>query len=205
MASPAEAPGEDVVGLFAASFDPIHNGHISIIERAAPAVDRLVLVVAVNPAKAGKYMFDTDEKVELTRASTEHLGDKIDVAAFDSGLTVVEARKHFRANFMFRGTRSVTDFEAERELAQQNLYVQRALGIEPGDSEYVETFSLYNLPEHDVISSSMARFFASAEGVDERAALIEPMVPGPVFDALMNRITGAEAQPTLETAPHPQA
>jgi pantetheine-phosphate adenylyltransferase len=206
MASTAEAPREDVVGIFPASFDPIHNGHVSIVERAAPAVDKLVLVVAVNPAKAGKYMFDTDEKIELARASTERLGEKIDVVAYDRGLTVVEARRDFRANFMFRGMRSVTDFEVERELAQQNLYVQRALGIEPGDPEYVETLSLYNLPEHDVISSSMARFFASAEGVDERAALIEPMVPGPVFEALMERITGAEApQPPVLEAPHPQA
>lgn len=195
MASRAEVPRDDVVGIFPASFDPIHNGHVSIAERAAPAVDRLVLVVAVNPSKAGKYMFGTDEKIELARASTKHIGDKIDVVAYDRGLTVVRAREDFGAKFMFRGMRSVTDFEAERELAQQNLFVQRALGIEPGDPEYVETLSLYNLPEHDVISSSLARFFVSSEGIDQRAALIRPMVPAPVFDALTERITGAEAPP----------
>lgn len=191
MASQAgETVRQDVVGIYPGSFDPIHNGHTSLARRAAPAVDRLVMVVAVNPDKAGKYMFDTEEKIDLVRKSLSDLGDKVDVVSYDKGLTVVEARRDFGARFMFRGMRSVTDFEAERELAQQNLYVQHALGIEPGDPGYVDTLSLYNLPEHDVFSSSLARFFASADGIDERAALIRPMVPGPVFDALMERITG---------------
>ena len=63
--------------LYAGSFDPVTNGHLNIIERAAGLFDSLTVVIAVNANK--KYLFDIDERLEMMRKVTEHISNvKVD-------------------------------------------------------------------------------------------------------------------------------
>jgi len=203
MSEPSEASTREIVGVFPASFDPIHNGHVSIIERAARLTNRLVVAVAVNPVKRGQYEFGTDERITLVEKSIAHVANTqiveteaepevvvvsgLGVAEFIGGLTVDHARE-LGAQTMFRGVRSNTDFEAEIELHLQNIAMQEFIGIKPGHPDFVDTTSLYRLPGEDHMSSSLIRFLMHGEGVQHRVQRIQPLVPEPVFQAILERL-----------------
>jgi pantetheine-phosphate adenylyltransferase len=93
-------------GLFPASFDPITNGHLDIVERALNVCDRVVLAVAVNLAKAGA--FSTEERVEMMRQVMAN-EPRVEVTTFDT-LTVDYAPRG-GADVIFRGIRAMADFE----------------------------------------------------------------------------------------------
>jgi pantetheine-phosphate adenylyltransferase, bacterial len=108
------------VGLYPGTFDPITNGHIDIVIRAARVVDRLIVAVAANAGKGP--LFSLDERVALVR---EELGElakaqklNIEVRSFDSLL--VGFAKECGANIIIRGLRAVSDFEYEFQMAGMN-------------------------------------------------------------------------------------
>ena len=103
------------LALFAASFDPVTNGHLDLVQRARPLFSELVVAVARNVAKQGTFRFD--ERVEMLRAV---LGQEpgIRIAVFD-GLLVDYARQ-IGARVLLRGLRAVSDFEYEFEMALMN-------------------------------------------------------------------------------------
>lgn len=127
--------------LFPGSFDPFTIGHLSIVERAAPLFDRIIIAVGENSSK--KNSADVAARVNSIRKAVEHI-DNVEVISY-AGLTV-NACKEYGARFMLRGVRSVTDFEYERNLADIN---RRIAGI--------ETVLLFALPEHAAVSSSVVR------------------------------------------------
>ena len=101
--------------LYAGSFDPLTNGHLNIIERAAKLFDSLTVAIAVNPNKKG--LFSVDERVEIVREVTKHIPN-VTVDKF-SGL----AADYVNANGFtayIRGLRAVNDFENELQMAQMN-------------------------------------------------------------------------------------
>ncbi len=106
------------VALFPASFDPITNGHLDIIERSLKIFDELVLGIAVNVAKPGT--FSLDERLAMLRAVLGH-EPRIRITTFDS-LTVDFARK-IGANVVIRGVRAMSDFEYEFEMALMNRHL----------------------------------------------------------------------------------
>lgn len=192
MSGSVEISAKEKIGAYPGSFDPIHVGHVAVAERIARSLDKLIVVVAVNPDKKGKYEFNTDEKVRFVEDAIAHIdGTQTEVVAYEGGLTVNQARE-LGARTMYRGTRSVTDFEAEIELHMQNLYLQQAQGINPGDPDFVDTHSLYRLPGEDHISSSMIRFLMNGDGVQNRAELIRPLVPEPIFEGVMSHVPREE-------------
>jgi len=102
-------------GLFPASFDPITNGHLDIIERALNVCDRVVLAVAVNLAKAGA--FSTEERIEMMQ---QVMADepRVEVTTFDT--LTVDYAESVGADMIIRGIRAMSDFEYEFEMALMN-------------------------------------------------------------------------------------
>lgn len=101
--------------IYPGTFDPITNGHVDLVERAASMFDRVIVGIAASPSK--KPLFDLDERVQLAEAVTQHL-DNIEVVGF-SGL-LVNFAKEYDANILVRGLRAFSDFEYEFQLANMN-------------------------------------------------------------------------------------
>lgn len=128
-------------GLFVGSFDPFTIGHASIVRRALPLFDHIIIGVGVNERK--KYMLDAEERVmRIKRLYAEE--PKIEVRAY-SDLTIDFARRE-QATYIIKGVRSVKDFEYEREQADVNRLLSG-----------VETIFLYAEPQLSSISSTMVR------------------------------------------------
>ncbi|MCF7858961.1 MAG: pantetheine-phosphate adenylyltransferase [Candidatus Cloacimonetes bacterium] len=103
------------IAIYAGTFDPITNGHIDILKKAAKVFDKVLLAVAEQTAK--NPIFTLDERYELCKKSVEHIKN-IEVVQF-SGLVVEYATK-MNATIMIRGLRAVSDFEYELSLALMN-------------------------------------------------------------------------------------
>ena len=108
------------VGLYPGTFDPVTNGHLDVIGRAARILDRLVVGVAINIGKSP--LFPLEERVELVRAETDVIaartGTLIEVRPFE-GLLVGFAQE-LGASMIIRGLRAVTDFDYEFQMAGMN-------------------------------------------------------------------------------------
>lgn len=129
------------IALFAGSFDPFTIGHHSIVERALPLFDRIVIAVGMNAGKASAI--PAEERIARIEKLYEG-NPKVKVISY-GGLTVDICRQE-GAEWLLRGVRSVADFEYERNLADIN---RRISGI--------ETVILFTLPDHSCVSSSMVR------------------------------------------------
>lgn len=128
-------------GLFVGSFDPFTIGHDSIVRRALPLFDHIIIGVGVNERK--KYMLNAEERVRrIKRLYADN--PKIEVKAY-SDLTIDFARRE-QATYIIKGVRSVKDFEYEREQADVNRLLSG-----------VETIFLYAEPQLSSISSTMVR------------------------------------------------
>ena len=108
------------IGFTSGSFDPVTNGHLDVIARAARMVDVLVVGVGVHPGKTP--MFTPEEKIEMlkqeTAAIARRTGCKIDIVTF-ANLTI-EAANDAGATLIFRGLRDGTDFDYEMHMAGMN-------------------------------------------------------------------------------------
>lgn len=132
------------VALFAGSFDPFTVGHASVVERALPLFDTIVIAIGINASKPGHT--PADERVEAIRRIYAALPPgRVEVLAYGGELTVdVAARTG--ARWLLRGVRSVKDLEYERDLADIN---RKLSGL--------ETILLYTEPQYAAISSSVVR------------------------------------------------
>jgi pantetheine-phosphate adenylyltransferase len=108
------------VGFTSGSFDPVTNGHLDVIARAARLVDTLVIGIGVHPGKAP--MFSTEERIEMLQAEVAGIARrtscKIEVTTFDR--LTVDAAKSSGATVIFRGLRDATDFDYEMQMAGMN-------------------------------------------------------------------------------------
>lgn len=102
--------------LYPGSFDPIHNGHLEIIETAARLFDEVIVAAMRNPQK-GEPLFSLDEREEMLGESVAHLSN-VEVTMFSS--LVVDLAKREGADFIVKGLRAVSDFESELQMAQMN-------------------------------------------------------------------------------------
>lgn len=131
--------------LFPGTFDPFTIGHVSLVERALPLCDRLIIAVGFNPAKSS-----AESVQERVKTISRLYADRPEIKVISySGLTVDTCREE-NAGWMLRGVRTVADFEYERNLADINRSISG-----------IETILLYSLPELSFISSSMVRELAS--------------------------------------------
>ncbi len=147
-----------LTALCPGTFDPVTNGHLDIIERAARRFDALVVGVLDNPAK--RPLFSVEERVGLLKEVTHSIGN-VEVAAFSGLLVDYAARRG--ADVVVKGLRAVTDFEYEIQMAQMN----RSLGG-------VETLFMTTSPSWSFLSSSLVREVARLGG--DVAGLVPPVV-----------------------------
>jgi pantetheine-phosphate adenylyltransferase len=142
------------------SFDPVTNGHLDIISRAAQLYDEVVVAVVRNPNKSA--LFTAAERVELIREATKALGN-VRVDRFE-GLIVDFCRSN-DISAIVKGLRAVTDFDYEMQMAQMN-YNQAG----------VETLFMTTNPLYAFLSSSLVKEFARFGG--DVSGLVPPAVLG---------------------------
>ena len=149
------------------SFDPVTNGHLDIITRAASLYDEVVVAVARNPSKTS--LFTAAERVELIREATKELGN-VRADSFE-GLTVDFCR-HNQISAIVKGLRAVSDFDYEMQMAQMN-YSQAG----------VETLFMTTNPLYAFLSSSLVKDFAKYGGD------VSGLVPANVLSHLITRLS----------------
>lgn len=151
--------------IYAGTFDPITNGHIDIIQRAARLFPHIIVAIAANPSK--NPLFSLEQRVALVEQSIGTMGN-VNVVGF-SGL-LADLAKQYGAKCLLRGIRSSDDVEYEIQLSQLN---QRL-------SHQLETIFLPPAVEWRYLSSTMVREIYRHQGD------ISPFVPKPVYLALRN-------------------
>ena len=102
-------------GLIPGSFDPLHNGHLGVIEMASRLFERVVVAAVRNPGK--EPLFTLEERQEMLEESLAHL-DNVETTSF-SGL-VVDLARDVDATAIVKGLRAVSDLENELQMAQMN-------------------------------------------------------------------------------------
>ena len=163
----ADSTSKHRLALFPASFDPITNGHLDLIERCRALFDQTVIAVARNVSKSAT--FNADERMEILQSVTAGMED-VSVQVFD-GLVVHHAEE-IGASAIIRGLRAIADFEYEFEMALMNNHL----------APNVEILFFMTSQEYMYVSSSrlkeLVRFGAS---VDE-------FVPAIVAEALKRKL-----------------
>ncbi|HMK63952.1 MAG TPA: pantetheine-phosphate adenylyltransferase [Acidimicrobiales bacterium] len=104
------------VALVPGSFDPFHNGHLEVVERASRLFDEVVVAVLRNPQKA-EPLFALAEREEMLREAVSHLEN---VRIVSVSTLVVEVAESVGASAIVKGLRAVSDFENELQMAQMN-------------------------------------------------------------------------------------
>lgn len=127
------------IAVYPGSFDPVSNGHLDIIRRVAKIFDRVYVLVSINPSK--KYLFTTEERVDLLKRATRDLENVVVEA---SNKLVLEFAREKNAQVIIRGVRSFLDYQSEITLFSFNR------SIDPS----VDTLFLFPSTNNLFLSSS---------------------------------------------------
>jgi pantetheine-phosphate adenylyltransferase len=162
------------VGLYPGTFDPVTNGHLDVIARAARLLDKLVVGVAINTGKGP--LFTLHERVEMVEAEIAGIatdnGMVIEVMPFDT-LLVAFARK-VGASMIVRGLRAVSDYDYEVQMAGMNYRM----------APDIETVFLMASERHQFIASRLVKEIAILGGD------ISSFVPPLTLERVLQRVHG---------------
>ncbi|MCW5581779.1 MAG: pantetheine-phosphate adenylyltransferase [Luteimonas sp.] len=157
------SPARNRIAVYPGTFDPITNGHVDLVDRAAPLFERLVVGVAVNPSK--KPTLPLELRVRLAReALARH--PNVEVHGFDSLLA--HFVRDMGGGILLRGLRAVSDFEYEFQMASMNRHL----------IPEVETLFLTPAEQYGFISSSLVREISRLGGD------VSGFVPAAVAEAM---------------------
>jgi len=155
--------------LYPGSFDPVHNGHVEMVETASGLFDEVVVAALINPSKGGG-LFNLEERMALLDECFAHLGN-VRTTKFD-GLVVALAAE-VEADFIVKGLRAVSDFESELQMAQMNAAISG-----------VQTLFLPTASRRSFLASRLIREVARLGGD------VSDMVPPAVLRRLLDRSDG---------------
>ena len=164
--------------LYPGSFDPIHLGHLDVIEQSAELFGDVVVAVMHNDEKP-TGVFDVDERVRLVNESVAELGLAERVSVITHGGLAVDAARLAGVDFIVKGLRNAGDFEIEQQMALTNHSVSG-----------VRTVYLPCRMDRGFISSRFVREIARYGGA------VEHLVPGPVAVALTTTFPPADSSST---------
>jgi len=139
-----------ITAIYPGTFDPITNGHLDLVARAARIFDRVIVAVADNKNKIP--LFNMAERLQLAAEAVSEIEGVVEVVGFESLL--VECAKQHGASVILRGLRAVSDFEFEFQLAGMNRHLDKDL----------ETLFLTPSEKYAFISSSVIREIARLHG-----------------------------------------
>ncbi|AOA01783.1 MULTISPECIES: pantetheine-phosphate adenylyltransferase [Carnobacterium] len=136
--------------LFPGSFDPLTNGHVDTIQRAAKLFDEVIIAVLTNTSKVS--LFNSNEKIDLIEKSLQHI-ENVQVISHVGGLTI-DLAKDLEITAMIRGMRNTLDFEYETNIALMNKQL----------NEEIETVILLADEKYRFLSSSLIKEVARFGG-----------------------------------------
>ncbi len=145
--------------IYPGTFDPMTNGHLDLVQRAAQLFSTVIVAVVKNPSKAP--VFSIDERIHLARVVLKDLMN-VQVHGFDGLL--INCAKQYHSRVILRGLRAVSDFEYEFQLASMNRKMM----------PYLETLFLTPAEQHSFISANLVREIASLGG--NVAQFVPPVV-----------------------------
>lgn len=145
--------------LYPGSFDPIHNGHVEIVETASRLFDHVIVAAMRNPQK-GEPLFNLEDREAMILESLAHL-DNVEVTMFSA--LVVDLARDMGADFIIKGLRAVSDFESELQMAQMNNKISG-----------VDTLFLPSLSNNSFLASKFIREIARFGG-DVASTVPEPV------------------------------
>lgn len=148
--------------IYPGTFDPITNGHMDIIKRAAKLFDKVIVAVAVSAGK--KPLYSLEHRIKMAQVACEQLGEKVEVVGFSKLL--VDFAKERGINVCVRGLRAVSDFEYELQIGYTNA------------SLWGELETIYLMPQlkNAFISSTIVRNILTHSG-DAKSLVPEAIVP----------------------------
>ena len=149
--------------IYSGTFDPITNGHLDIIKRAANIFDEVIIAVAKSELK--KPMFSHEQRVEFVKASTQEISG-VSVLGFDTLL--VDLAIELEVHTIIRGLRAVSDFEFERQMGYANSSINKK----------IETLYLMPTLQNAFVSSTIVREIIRFNGK------FEHLVPARVVECM---------------------
>jgi pantetheine-phosphate adenylyltransferase len=156
-----------IIAVCPGSFDPITNGHLDIISRAAKIFDRVIVAVLTNSKKTP--LFSVEERMELIRKVTFGLAN-IEVDTFNGLL--IDYMRNRQAHVLIKGLRAVSDFEYEMQMASVNKKLD----------DSIETFFMMTNNKYSYLSSSIVKEVAKYH------APISDLVPPVVEQAILEKM-----------------
>jgi pantetheine-phosphate adenylyltransferase len=154
------------VALVPGSFDPFHNGHLEVVERATKLFDEVVVAAIRNPQKSTQ-LFELEERQDMIAESLAHLPS---VRIVSVSTLLVNVARDVNASAIVKGLRVVTDFESELQMAQMNRQLSG-----------VETLFIPTSSAHSFVASRLLRE-VSRYGGD-----VSAFVPAPVNQRLIEK------------------
>ena len=152
--------------LYPGSFDPVHNGHVEVVETLSRLFDEVIVAAMRNPQK-GEPLFSFEDRRDMLHECFDHLPN---VQTVMFGELVVDLAQKHEVDFIVKGLRAVSDFENELQMAQTNKAVAG-----------VETVFIPSTSSSSFIASKYIREIARFGGN------VESMVPEPVAKRLLER------------------
>ena len=155
------------IAIYPGSFDPVTNGHVDILERAAAVFDKVIVAVSINSQKVP--LFSIEERVELAKSIFSKF-DNVEVATF-TGL-LAEYAKTVGAKTIIKGLRAVSDFEYEFQMAHMNKKI----------NPDVETMFMMSNQKYSYLSSSIVKEVGKLGGD------LTDLVPEQIIDEIYMRL-----------------
>lgn len=142
------------IAVYPGSFDPITNGHLDVLIRSSKVFDKVVVLVAINPHKQGR--FSIEERIEMIKSAVKDI-ENVEVDSYE-GLTVDYAKK-IGAKHLIRGLRAVSDFEYEFQLNSANKFacsdIDMIFFMSSTNNSFINSSTIIEMSEAGIDVSSL--------------------------------------------------